>query len=166
MYKSMEAPSQFGSKGLSEDVRQVLDAAAILHLREYDLFRLAWWRWFGRDADDKTLERRFVAYMFHQVVPLWVRQFCREVLTQEREHRLDPRAFGVDRVARRQPPAMPGRTAVLVAFAVAMLLYILLLTAGAPAVGGSLACDGGAGLKFFSDLSHALAGRAAPDCLP
>jgi hypothetical protein len=160
----MEAPSQFGSKGLSEDARQVLDAAALLHLREYDVFRLAWWRWFGRDGDEKTLERRFVAYMFHQVVPLWVRQFCRDVLTQAREHRLDLRAFGVDRVTRREPPVMPGQTAVLVAFAVAVLLYLLLLTAGAPAADGSLACDGGSGLRFYADLAHALAGRAAPEC--
>ena len=162
----MEAPSRFGSKGLSEDARQVLDAAALLHLREYDLFRLAWWRWFGRDGDDKTLERRFVAYMFHQAVPLWVRQFCRDVLAQEREQRLDPRAFGVDRVPRRQPPVMPGRTAVLVAFAVAVLLYILLLTVGMPAAEGSLACDGGPGLKFYVDLAHALVGRPAPNCSP
>ena len=162
----MEAPSWFGSKGLSEDARHVHDAAALLHLREYDLFRLAWWRWFGKDGDDKTLERRFVAYMFHQVVPLWVRQFCRDVLTHEREQRLDPRAFGVDRVPHHQPPAISGGTAVLVVFAFAVLLYLLLPTAGAPVAGGSLACDGGPGLKFYTDMAYALAGRPGPGCWP
>lgn len=160
----MEAPSRFGSKGSSQDVRQVLDVAALLHLREYDLFRLAWRRWFGRDADDKTLEPRFVAYMFHQIVPLWVRQFCRDVLAQEREHRLDPRAFGVDRVTRRDPPVVPGRIAVILAFAAGVLLYVLLLTAGAPAAGGTLACEGGPGFQFYSDLAHALAGRPVSAC--
>ena len=62
----------------SIDGRAVIDAAQALRIREYDLFRAAFRRWWGREADTKALERVFVAYMFHQVVPPWVRHFCRQ----------------------------------------------------------------------------------------
>ena len=86
-----------------EDVRLVIDAAAHLRIGEFDLFRLAWQRWSGRDADEKALERTFVAYMFHHVVPSWARQFAREVMAAVSEGRLDRRAFGADGVKLREP---------------------------------------------------------------
>lgn len=148
-------------------MRQVMDAAAVLGVREFELFRLAWHRWWGGEPDEKTLERPFVAYMFHQVAPPWVRHFCREVLVQEKEGHLDPADFGVDQVARHEPPARLGKIYVAATLAVMLVLYpALLQITYEPRTPAPLACEMGPGMQFFSGLAHALAGREAPGCLP
>ena len=40
---------------IPDDCTAVLDAAAILDMREIDFFRLAFRRWFGRDVRDSTI---------------------------------------------------------------------------------------------------------------
>lgn len=73
-------------ENIQPDVQDVLDAAAILDITEYDLFRLAYRRWHGDPAEDETMEPFFVAYMFGESVPAWVRHFARLV---KRDHGLD-----------------------------------------------------------------------------
>ena len=81
---------------LDPDIECVLDAAAILDVTEFELFRLAYLRWHGKVPDDGKLEPYFVAYMFRDVVPLWVRHFARKVERLFRRGELDRRALGVD----------------------------------------------------------------------
>lgn len=161
----MEMPKSCGRRKRPEDSRSVMDAAAALRVREYDLFRLAWRRWWGRDPDDKALERFFVTYMFRHVVPPWARHFCREVLAREKEGRLDPADFGVDPAARRESPPRFGKAYVAAVLAVALVLYpALLSTTYEPETPAPLACEAGPGLKVFAGLAHALAGREPPGC--
>jgi len=80
---------------LQPDVEAVLDAAAILDITEYDLFDLAYDRWHGERAEEAVLERFFVAYMFNDVVPIWVRHFARLVQRLNSRGELDRRALGV-----------------------------------------------------------------------
>jgi hypothetical protein len=77
------------------DVRDVVGACEALNVREIILFRLAFARWFGRDASEKELERPFMHYLFAQQAPMWVRQFTREVLRRKTEGVLDPTQFGL-----------------------------------------------------------------------
>lgn len=81
--------------GLEPDARAVLSASALLEITEFRLFELAYQRWFGEAAAEKTIERFFTAYMFRSVVPPWVRQFCRDVLSRDGSGELEPREFGV-----------------------------------------------------------------------
>ncbi len=81
----------------------VATAAEALGIREYDLFRLAFRRWSGREPDGNALERTFVAYMFHQRVPPCVRHLSREILQLKGSGTLRPGAFGVAAFERRQP---------------------------------------------------------------
>jgi hypothetical protein len=84
------------------DVRDVLDAAALLHVTEFHLFHIAYRFWHGRETDDPSIERYFVPYMFRSVVPFWVRQLCRQILQADARGTLDPAQYGI---ARPCPPA-------------------------------------------------------------
>ena len=77
------------------DQRDILAASAVLEITEYHLFELAYARWFGESPTEAKLENYFVGYMFKVSVPLWVRQYCREVLKQEDAGKLNPMEFGV-----------------------------------------------------------------------
>jgi len=163
----VEAPKQYHWIAGNEDLRLVMEAAGLLHIREFDLFRLAWRRWSGNAPNEKALERHFVGYMFRQTLPPWVRHFCREVLAQEAADRLDPAAFGVQRTARREAPVRVGHLFLGVTLAVLLLLYpVLAQMAGKSRTSESLACEAGPGMQVFAELAHALAGRPAPACPP
>ena len=163
----MEAPKQYHWIAGNEDLRLVMEAAGLLHIREFDLFRLAWRRWSGSAPNEKTLERHFVAYMFRQTLPPWVRHFCREVLAQEAADRLDPAAFGVQRAARREAPVRVGHLFLGVTLAVLLLLYpILAQMADNSRSSASLACGAGPGMQVIVELAHAFASRPAPVCPP
>jgi hypothetical protein len=77
------------------DVRDVVGACDALNIREIILFKLAFARWFGRDASEAELERPFMHYLFSHQAPMWVRQFVREVLRQKTQGVLDPTQFGL-----------------------------------------------------------------------
>ena len=91
------------------EYRDVIDAAQALGVREFDFFRIAYRRWWGHDANPKKLEKVFVSYMFHQVVPPWVRQFSRDVLRQAAAGELDPQALGAGGYRKRERPPHLGR---------------------------------------------------------
>lgn len=81
---------------LRPDIHSVLDAAAILDITEFELFRLAYARWHGGEAEEQSLEPFFVAYMFNDVVPLWVRDFARLVQRNCQQGTLNSQEMGVD----------------------------------------------------------------------
>ena len=82
-------------ENLRPDIRSVLQAAALLDVTEHELFRLAHVRWHGVEIDEPTLEKHFVAYMFGDVVPPWVRHFARTVEQLHQAGRLDRHALGI-----------------------------------------------------------------------
>ncbi|MGF1610821.1 MAG: hypothetical protein ACFCUQ_15575 [Kiloniellales bacterium] len=110
----------------SPDAEAVRDAAFVLKVSEFDLFRLAYRGWHGREAEIKALERVFTAYMFHQQVPAWVRQFCRDVLAAVEQGRFDREAFGAGRVPRREPLVDYPRRFVALAMVGLLLTYLLI----------------------------------------
>ena len=80
---------------IPQDTLDVLAASALLQITEYQLFELAYERWFGRRAQESELEAFFVRYMFAFQAPFWVRNYCRDVSLADRGGALDPRDFGV-----------------------------------------------------------------------
>jgi hypothetical protein len=109
------------------DLRLVSEATAALRLREFDLFRAAWQSWFGQAPDDKTVEQVFVAYLFHQRVPHWVRLFARRVLADRAAGSLDPERFGVTHYPRQKPLASPGEGYVTGLYVAAVVVCVILL---------------------------------------
>ena len=108
---------------LDPDIQCVLDAAAMLDITEYELFRLAYRRWYGRVPDDDKVESHFVAYMFRNVVPLWVRHFARKVEGLFLRGELDRHALGVDRLA-----ATPEMVSLGIRYTVAIGTVLVVLT--------------------------------------
>ncbi len=111
--------------GLRDDVRSVLNAAALLDITEFELFRLAHRRWHGEEAEARAADRVFAAYMFADQVPSWVRHFTREVEAQDAQGRLDREAFGVRRTEGSAQMVSRGvRYAVVVSTALATLIVL------------------------------------------
>jgi hypothetical protein len=111
--------------GPALDVQDVVDAAWALKVSEFNLFLIAYRRWFGREPDHKQLERIFAHYLFQQAVPGWVRLLCRQVQQVAAAGPLDRRAFGADALPRREPiPQTPRRVPGIAAISV-LFVYLL-----------------------------------------
>ena len=108
---------------LPEDIADVLEISAVLEIREYDLFGLAYYWWFGKPSPEKVLESHFARYMFNRIVPLWVRQYSRMVLELQEKGSLDREALGVDRL----PDATPESVRAGVRYAVILVTTLCLL---------------------------------------
>jgi len=85
----------FDERKMPGDVADVLEAAALLEVTEFELFRIAYRRWFGVDIRDRELERFYLPYMFKSRVPPWVRQLARTVIAEAEAESLDRRAYGI-----------------------------------------------------------------------
>ena len=149
-----------------DDARRALDAATALDLREIDLFRLAYRRWHGRDIRPGLLEHTFAEYMFHRRVPIWVRHFARQVFDNEASGSLDALALGAGRYKHRPaPPPKHAKFIVAVTLGATVLYSFVLMDIGThPQAAAPLYCQGGAGFKFFTDMSYAFSGKKRPPC--
>jgi hypothetical protein len=85
----------FDERKMPGDVADVLEAAALLEVTEFEFFRIAYRRWFGADIRDADLEPHYLPYMFKSRVPPWVRQLARTVIAEAEAEALDPQAYGV-----------------------------------------------------------------------
>ncbi|NIR59678.1 MAG: hypothetical protein GWO02_09215 [Gammaproteobacteria bacterium] len=113
------------------DIRDVLDAAALLDVTEYTVFDLAYRDWFGERAAGGLLERAFARYMFDDIVPSWVRHYTRTVVQRAERGELDPEAFGVQWEAPDPRDVWRGRVYISVIIGVTLLMW--LATAVGPA---------------------------------
>lgn len=109
------------------DLKLVRDAASILRLREFDLFRAAWQSWFGRTPEDKAVERDFVAYLFHQRVPHWLRHYARRVIQDSESGRSRPDPPAGDGYSRQEPLAEPGEGFVTAIYVAAVVVCVILV---------------------------------------
>ncbi len=118
------------------DVRDVVTACEALNVREIKLFRLAFARWFGRDASENELEKPFMRYLLAHQAPMWVRQFAREVLRQKTQGILDPTQFGLPPRAPRADRDGSFETVCRVLWAVAWGVMIAIIARGFGLWGG------------------------------
>lgn len=89
----------------SEDGTLVTQGAAALDIKEFAFFRLAYRRWFGKEATDDAIEPPFMRFLTTRVAPHWVRQLAREILELQHDGRLDRTAYGLP-VARGMSPTL------------------------------------------------------------
>ena len=96
------------------DVVHVAEAAELLAIGEYELFRLAHRWWYDSPCDEALLNKAFGEYLVHATVPPWARHYCRRVLVLAAVGQLDPRDFGVERRSVRRLTGSEQRFASLV----------------------------------------------------
>ena len=82
-------------ESLPGDIEDVLEISAILEIREYDIFELAYRWWFNAPPKSEILESHFARYMFNKVVPPWVRQYNRMIFTLRDRGELNKEALGI-----------------------------------------------------------------------
>jgi hypothetical protein len=144
------------------DGRLVMDAAAALDIREFDLFVLAYRCRFEREPLPDRIEDIFVRYMFVQAAPAYVRQFAREVLARAAAGALDPTEFGVPP----KPAAAPDQRGQLLVWGVLGLTigFCWLLTATPFNAGrdARLFCDRSASAAFVGTVARSFSERADP----
>ncbi len=93
-------------ENLPEDIEDVLELSAILEIREYDLFGLAYHWWFGHPANKKVLESHFARYMFNKIVPHWMRHYSRMLIDLREQGILDREELGIDRLPNATPDSV------------------------------------------------------------
>ena len=65
---------------VSPSVAHVPEAAEVLAIGEFELFRHAYRWWHDESCNEESLSRTFSEYLMHETVPPWVRHYCRRVL--------------------------------------------------------------------------------------
>lgn len=104
------------------DALAVVDTASALHVSELEVFRLAYYNWFGRPANEKEIDASFHRYLHRAIVPMWVRDFTRRIRQLRDDHRLDVSEFGIE-------PAPPANAWMVFwgAMSLALMLAIVVL---------------------------------------
>lgn len=96
MTKTADDEKRFFDEGrIPSDVWSVLKTASVLSIGEFRVFQIAYEQWYGEEGEEKAIENHFTSYMFNDIVPIWVRHFCKRVLRLDSEHALDPSEFGI-----------------------------------------------------------------------
>ena len=62
------------------DSGHVADAAKLSGVGEFKLFMNAYSAWYGKEANEISIERDFTSYLKKSVVPFWVRHHIRPIL--------------------------------------------------------------------------------------
>lgn len=125
-------------ENLPADIEDVLELSAILEVREYDLFGLAYHWWFGHPANHNVLERHFVRYMFDKIVPHWMRHYSRMLLDLRKQGLLDRQELGISALPNATPQSV--RAGVRYTVIVFSLLALLILFAELAVRFTSLSC--------------------------
>ncbi len=86
---------QYMDEKLPEDIVDILEISAMLEIREFDIFSLAYCWWFGREPTKRVLENHFAKYMFNKIVPPWVRQYSRLILDLRANGKLNREELGI-----------------------------------------------------------------------
>ncbi len=85
----------FDERKIPADVWAVIRASELLSVVEFRVFEIAYQDWYGEAGDEKMIEKYFADYMFNDIVPPWVRHFCKKVMKRDSEGELDPVDFGI-----------------------------------------------------------------------
>ncbi len=97
--------------------QEVVNAASLLQISEYQFFQIAYYRWFGRKDREKDIEEAFNAYLEEDLVPYWVRHLSRRVIALNERRMLRIEEFGIP------PPETSSR------LRIKGLLFIMIITA-------------------------------------
>jgi hypothetical protein len=107
------------------DSEQVVTAARLLQVSEFEFFRLAYSGWYGREIMEKETEQFFARYLLCREIPYWVRHLARRIQELHSRSALDPRELGVDR-----PPPLreDGSTKVICGLLLGVIYSFLFLS--------------------------------------
>lgn len=85
--------SRPAQRHLDPRARQVIDAAAMLEIPEYEFLAMAYREWYGRPPPREILDALFGPYMFDGTTPYWAVSLARQVIALYESGRLDESRF-------------------------------------------------------------------------
>lgn len=65
------------------DAQLLHKAASLLRVSEFQLFVDAWQAWYCEKPSEKRIEPYFVEFLDHSLVPFWVRNHVRQILSNK-----------------------------------------------------------------------------------
>jgi len=68
---------------------EILHAAKLLQIGEFQLVQLAYKVWYGKDLPEDKINKIFSEYMVTGIIPIWVTYYAKDILKLDRAHVLD-----------------------------------------------------------------------------
>jgi hypothetical protein len=68
---------------------EILHAANLLQIGEFQLIQLAYKIWFGKDLPENKINKIFNEYMVTGIIPIWVTYYAKDILKLEKAKVLD-----------------------------------------------------------------------------
>ena len=68
---------------------EVLNAANLLQIGEFQLIQLAYKVWFKEDLPENKITKIFEEYMFRGIIPIWVTYYARDILKLDKANVLN-----------------------------------------------------------------------------
>jgi len=115
----------FDEHRIPRDVRGVLRASALLSVGEFRVFEIAYEDWYGEAGEETLIEKHFTGYMFNDIVPPWVRHFCKKILQLDDDGALDPAEFGIMNAPATTQQVNKGLEAIMWITGAMIILFVL-----------------------------------------
>mgnify|MGYP001171708651 FL=1 len=68
---------------------EILHAANLLQIGEFQLIQLAYKVWYGKDLPEEKINKIFNEYMISGIIPIWVTYYAKDILKMERANVLN-----------------------------------------------------------------------------
>ena len=68
---------------------EILHAANLLHVGEFQLIQLAYKSWYKEDLPEEKINKIFSEYMVTGIIPIWVIEYAQDILKLNRANVLD-----------------------------------------------------------------------------
>ena len=68
---------------------EILNAANLLHVGEFQLIQLAYKIWYNEDLPESRINKLFSEYMFKGIIPIWVTYYARDILKLDKVNKLN-----------------------------------------------------------------------------
>jgi len=68
---------------------EILQAANLLHIGEFQLIQLAYKSWYTKDLPEEKINTIFSEYMITGIIPIWVTYYAQDILKLNKANKLD-----------------------------------------------------------------------------
>jgi len=68
---------------------EILNAANLLHVGEFQLIQLAYKIWYHEDLPENKINKIFSEYMYKGIIPIWVTYYARDILKLDKTNKLN-----------------------------------------------------------------------------
>jgi len=68
---------------------EILQAANLLHIGEFQLIQLAYKVWYREDLPEEKISKIFSEYMISEIIPIWVTYYAEDIIKMEKANALN-----------------------------------------------------------------------------